>query len=78
MIMRWLACGGGNIHIIAPCPHCYTTQQGLLIGTTSSIHKGRVMAECLDCHKTIDYYVDAREKKIWKLQPVEARGAQLT
>ena len=77
MIMRWLACGGGSIHIVGPCPDCYATQGGLLMGTVASTHKGRVTTLCLDCNKTVDYYVDAHEEKIWKLDPIEAKGSRV-
>lgn len=75
MIMRWLACGKGNIHIIGPCSSCYATQGGLLMGTVGATHKGRVTTLCLDCGEEVDYYVDANEEAIWKLEPVEAKGA---
>lgn len=74
MIMRWLACGGGHIHILGTCPDCYATQGGLLIGTVATTHKGRVTALCVDCGKAVDYYVDAKDEKMWKLEPIEARG----
>lgn len=77
MIMRWLACGAGSIHIVGPCPDCYATQGGLLMGTVASTHKGRVTTICLDCNKTVDYYVDAHEEKIWKLDPIEAKGSRV-
>jgi hypothetical protein len=31
----------------------------------------------VDCGKNIDYYVDASQEKIWKLDPVESKGVQL-
>lgn len=74
MIMRWLACGGGHIHILGACPDCFVTQGGLLIGTVTNTHKGRVTALCMDCGKEVDYYVDAKDEMMWKLAPVEARG----
>ena len=74
MIMRWLACGAGNVHLLSSCPKCYATQGGLLVGTISSTHKGRVTALCLDCGYAVDYYVDAQEEKIWKLESIEAKG----
>ena len=76
MIIHWIKCGGGAIHIIGPCPYCYDTKDGLLVGSMGNTYKGRVTAECQDCNKTIDYYVDVKEEKIWKLEPLEARGSQ--
>ncbi len=77
MIMRLLTCGAGSVHIVGPCPDCYADQGGLLLGTISATHKGRVPANCLDCGKVVDYYVDAPEDKIWKLEPVEAKGIKI-
>jgi hypothetical protein len=77
MTMRWLECSSGSIHIVGPCPECYTTQGGLIMGTVSSSYKGRVTAKCLDCGKSVDYYVDATEGKIWKLEAMEARGGKV-
>lgn len=75
MIMRWIACGSGNVHILGPCPECYSAQGGLLFGTVANTYKGRVHTICLDCDKTVDYYTDAKEQRLWKLEPVEAKGS---
>ena len=77
MTMRWLECGSGSIHVVGPCPDCYATQGGLLMGTVASSYKGRVTAKCLDCSRIVDYYVDAQEEMIWRLEPVEAKGARV-
>jgi len=77
MLMRWLSCGGGSIHIVGACPNCYSTKGGLLLGTVASTHKGRVSAKCLDCDNEVDYYVDAHDEKIWKMDPVEAKGSRI-
>jgi len=74
MKLRWLVCGGGNLHIVGPCPSCYSTQGGMILGTVASTFKGRISAKCVDCTTIVDYYVDANEEKIWKLEPVEAKG----
>lgn len=75
MIMRWIACGSGNAHILGPCPNCYSAQGGLLFGTVANTYKGRVHTICLDCEKTVDYYTDAKEQRLWKLESVETRGS---
>ena len=75
MSLRLLPCGVGNVHLVGPCYNCYVSQGGLMIGTVAKTHKGRVIAKCLDCGKTVDYYVDAQAEKIWKLEPIESRGA---
>ena len=77
MNLRWLVCGAGNLHIVGPCPDCYASQGGLLLGTVASSFKGRVSAKCLDCGKVEDFYVDAQEEKIWRLEPVFAKGLRV-
>lgn len=77
MTMRWLECGAGSIHIVGPCPDCYATQGGLLLGTAAGTYRGRLTARCIDCGKAIDYYVDSPEGRIWMLQPIESKGARL-
>ena len=73
--MRCLDCGVVHMHIIGPCPSCFTTQDGLLMGTVTSNYKGRVTAECIDCNKTFDFYVDAQERNIWKMELIETGRA---
>ena len=77
MTLRWLACGAGNLHIVGPCPDCSATQGGLILGTVASTYRGRITARCVDCNKTVDFYVDAHEEAIWKMEPVEARGLRV-
>ena len=77
MTMRWLECGGGNVHIVGPCPNCYSSQGGLLLGTVTTTYKGRASAKCLECGTMVDYYVDAHEGRIWRLEPVEAKGGRV-
>jgi hypothetical protein len=77
MIMRWLSCGTGSVHIVGTCPDCYATQGGLLLGTAAAGFAGRISAKCVDCGKNIDYYIDASQEKIWKLDPVESRGVRV-
>ena len=55
------------------CPNCYATESGLLLGTTAAGYAGRIAATCVDCGKSVDYYVDATEQKIWRLDPVESK-----
>ena len=75
MTMRWLACGTSTAHILGPCPECHDTQGGLLFGTVATNYKGRVHTVCIDCSKTVDYYTDAKEEKLWKLETVETKGS---
>lgn len=77
MVMRWIACSAGSVHIIGPCPECYAKDEGLIMATVPLTHTGRVTAKCLDCDKAVDYYVDADEEKIWRLVPVEAKGMRI-
>ncbi|MBL7119773.1 MAG: hypothetical protein ISS53_03715 [Dehalococcoidia bacterium] len=77
MKLRWLVCGTGNVHVVGPCPNCFATQSGLLLGTVSSTYKGRVMAKCVDCGKTEDYYVDGNEGKIWRMDEIVVKGVHV-
>ena len=78
MTMRWLECSGGNVHLVGPCPECPPDKGGLLVGTVSSSYKGRVTAKCVDCDAVLDYYVDAQEGKVWRLELIDARGVVLS
>jgi hypothetical protein len=73
MTLRWLSCGAEILHIIGTCPNCYAAEAGLLFGTATTGYAGRTTATCIDCGKSVDYYVDATVQKVWKLDPVESR-----
>lgn len=75
MIMRFIACEAGYVHIIGSCPNCYHAQGGLLLGTVANNYAGRVHTVCMDCDMTVDYYIDAKEEKLWKLESVETKGS---
>lgn len=77
MMMRWLSCGTGNMHIVGTCAGCYGTQGGLLLGTFATGYAGRVSAKCVDCGKAADYYVDSSVEKVWRLDPVESKRVPL-
>lgn len=77
MIMRWLSCGTGSIHIVGTCPQCYATKGGLLLGTAATGYAGRISTKCLECGKMIDYYVESAVEKIWKLEPMDSKGIHL-
>jgi hypothetical protein len=77
MMMRWLSCGTGNMHIVGTCAGCYGTQGGLLLGTFATGYAGRISAKCVDCGKAIDYYVDSTVEKVWRLDPVESKRVPL-
>ncbi len=46
----------------------------MLLGTAATGYAGRITATCVDCGKSVDYYVDANVQKIWELDPVESKG----
>ena len=73
MSVRCLECGGGNLHIVGPCPYCESTKGGLLVGTIAGTYKGLVMARCAECGKGVDYYVDAHQGRVWKLEEIEVK-----
>jgi len=49
----------------------------LLLGTAAAGYAGRTTAKCVDCGKSIDYYVDSTVEKIWKLDPVESKAVPI-
>lgn len=73
MATYWISCGSENLHIIGTCPNCFATESGLLLGTAATGYAGKITANCTDCGKIVDYYVDATVQKIWRLEPVESR-----
>jgi len=48
-----------------------------MLGTAASGYAGRITAKCVDCGKSVDYYVDSTVEKIWKLDPVESKGVKI-
>ena len=73
MTIRWILCGSETLHVLGTCPNCYATESGLLMGTMVTGYAGRITATCVDCGKSVDYYVDAAIQKVWKLDPVESK-----
>jgi len=73
MSVRCLECGAGNLHIVGPCPYCEPTSGGLLVGTTAATYKGLVSAKCAECGKSVDYYIDAHQGRVWKLEEIEVK-----
>jgi hypothetical protein len=73
MTIYWLSCGSESLHIMGTCPNCYASEGGLLLGTTATGYAGRITTTCIDCGKSVDYYVDATAQKMWKLDPVESK-----
>ena len=68
--LRWLVCEDGDVHIVGPCPRCFQSSGGMLIGTSETATGGITRAECADCGETIDYYVDPENQQIWKAQVI--------
>jgi hypothetical protein len=74
MIMRWLSCGTESLHIVGACPDCYASQTGLLLGTVATAYVGRVTARCIECGRSMDYFVDSNAENIWKMELVASKG----
>ena len=77
MVMRWLMCGLGNMHIIGPCPGCESSRGGVILGTVGYAFRGVVTAKCVDCGKSVDYYVDAGKGQMWLLKAVDAKRGRI-
>ena len=70
-ILRWLACEDGDVHIFGPCPKCFSTNGGMLIGSTLTASKGIARVKCTDCDETIDYFVDPQHQQMWKAEAIK-------
>lgn len=69
-ILRWLACEDGDVHIFGPCPRCFHTSGGMLLGSTSPACRGIARAKCTECNETIDYFVDPQQQQMWKAEAI--------
>jgi hypothetical protein len=47
------------------------------MGTTVTGYAGRITATCVDCGKSVDYYVDTAVQKVWNMNPVESKATHL-
>jgi hypothetical protein len=47
--LRWLVCEDGDVHIFGPCPRCFHTSGGMLLGSTLTASRGIARAKCTDC-----------------------------
>jgi hypothetical protein len=69
-ILRWLACEDGDVHIFGPCPRCFHTSGGMLLGSSSTVSKGIARVRCTDCDETIDYFVDPQQQQMWRAEAI--------
>ncbi|MDM7999711.1 MAG: hypothetical protein QUS33_06860 [Dehalococcoidia bacterium] len=69
-MLRWLVCEEGDVHVFGPCPRCFSTSGGMLIGSTLAASRGIARAQCTDCGESIDYFVDPQQKQMWKAEPI--------
>ena len=67
---RWLVCEDGDVHIFGPCPRCFSTSGGMLLGSTLTSSRGIARAQCSDCGETIDYFVDPQQQQMWKAEAI--------
>lgn len=68
--LRWLVCEDGDVHIFGPCPRCFHTSGGMLLGSTSTASRGIARAKCTECGETIDYFVDPQQQQMWKAEAI--------
>ncbi|MBN2099681.1 MAG: hypothetical protein JW753_08805 [Dehalococcoidia bacterium] len=68
--LRWLICEDGDVHIFGPCPRCFSTNGGMLIGSSLTASKGIARAHCSDCGETIDYFVDPQQQQMWRAEAI--------
>jgi len=68
--LRWLVCEDGDVHIFGPCPRCFHTNGGMLLGSSSTASRGIARAKCTDCDEAIDYFVDPQQQQMWKAEAI--------
>ncbi len=68
--LRWFVCEDGGVHVFGPCPRCFQTSGGMLLGSTLPECKGIARARCTECGETIDYFVDQQHEKVWKAEAI--------
>lgn len=68
--LRWLVCEEGDVHVFGPCPRCFHTSGGMLLGSTLTASRGIARVTCTDCDETIDYFVDPQQQQMWKAEAV--------
>ena len=69
-ILRWLACEDGDVHVFGPCPRCFHTNGGMLLGSTTPGSRGIARVKCTECDETIDYFVDPQQQQMWKAEAI--------
>ena len=69
-ILRWMACQHGDVHVVGPCPRCFHTSGGMLLGSSLAAHGGITTAKCTECGETIDYFVDPQQQQMWKAEAI--------
>lgn len=69
-VLRWMVCGDGDIHVFGPCPRCFNSNGGWLLGTSGVVAAGITRARCADCGETVDYFVDPEAQQMWKAQAI--------
>jgi hypothetical protein len=69
-ILHWMACEHGDVHVFGPCPRCFYTKGGWLLGTSGTVSEGITRAKCADCGESIDYFVDPTTHQMWQAQAI--------
>ena len=68
--LRWLVCEDGDVHVFGPCPRCFSTSGGMLLGSALAESRGIARARCTECSETIDYFVDPDKQQVWKAEAI--------
>ena len=68
--LRWLVCEDGDVHVFGPCPRCFSTSGGMLLGSTLTASRGIARVKCTDCDETIDFFVDPQQQQVYKAEAI--------
>ena len=68
--LRWFVCEDGGVHIFGPCPRCFQSGGGMMLGSTLPESRGIARARCTECGETMDYFIDPRQQQVWKAEAI--------
>jgi hypothetical protein len=68
--LRWFVCEDGGVHVFGPCPRCFQSGGGMMLGSTLPESRGIARARCTECGETMDYFIDPRQQQVWKAEAI--------
>ncbi len=68
--LRWFVCEDGGVHVFGPCPRCFQSAGGMMLGSALPESGGIARARCAECGEAIDYFIDPRQQQVWKAEAI--------